>query len=191
MTAVAKDIDIPIELLRECFDYDPATGLFTWRKRPRSHFVSDHSWRIFFARYVGRPAGTHSNRGYLKLAFTFDDRRWMMHAHRAAWALMTGKWPKNEIDHINRIRDDNRFVNLRDATHAENQHNANKRRNNTSGFVGVVWRGDSQKWIAQIRINRQHYFLGHFDDPAEAHAAYLVAKKRLHPTAPIANEVAS
>lgn len=99
-------------------------------------------------------------------------------AHRLAWFYVTGNWPANQIDHINGVRDDNRFSNLREATNLQNAHNRKYNRNK-SGFQGV--RKENSKWLAEIKINYKAVRLGLFNTPEEAHCAYLIAKRQHHP----------
>ena len=93
---------------------------------------------------------------------------------------MTGKWPENDIDHINVARGDNRFSNLREATRSENLRNRGAQKNNTSGFKGVSWQKSSRKWDARINIHGKVVHLGYFDDPEDAYQAYCQAAKELH-----------
>lgn len=95
------------ERLRELLTYDPETGEFRWRYTRG-------------CRARGQIAGTVTCLGYLTIAI--DGRKYK--AHRLAWLHVHGEWPYPEIDHINRIKLDNRLVNLRRATRAEN--NANR-----------------------------------------------------------------
>src|SRR3546814_8274071 len=75
---------------------------------------------------------------------------------------MTGKWPRGEVDHRNGARDDNRWCNLRKATKAQNQANARRRRDNTSGVKGVTWNKARKKWVAQIQAGGKRMSLGGF-----------------------------
>ena len=177
--------EVPIDYLREALSYDPATGVLTWRERPRTHFLSDGNWRGWNKRYGGRMAGAGADREHRKVEITFMKKTIDLGAHRIAWAIVTGNWPLNEIDHINRVRDDNRWVNLREATDAEQCWNSGKHANNTSGFVGVSWHKPLHKWRTQIQANTRKRRLGYFPTPELAHAAYLEAKRRLHPFQPI------
>lgn len=85
------------------------------------------------------------------------------YAHRLAFLYMLGRWPIGEVDHINGAPDDNRWENLREATHQENGRNVKTAKNNTSGVKGVYWAKDKRKWTAQITISRKTYHLGRFD----------------------------
>jgi hypothetical protein len=87
---------------------------------------------------------------------------------------MTGQWPADEIDHANGRRADNRFNNLREATHEKNSQSQQARENST-GFPGVSKNGS--KFQAQIRVSGKRYHLGTFPTPELAHAAYLAAAK--------------
>lgn len=77
------------------------------------------------------------------------------------------------VDHINGDGLDNRRVNLRPATHADNMRNAQRRVDNTSGYKGVSW--NKHSWVAGIHFNRRRIYLGSFADPAEAARAYDAA----------------
>lgn len=105
----------------------------------------------------------------------------MYKAHRLAWLYITGQWPIDQIDHINGIRSDNRFCNLREIDLTGNSHQRNKPpKNNKSGFIGV-YLTRSGKFRAQIGYLRTNIAIGVFDTPEQAHAAYLEAKKKYHP----------
>jgi len=81
-------------------------------------------------------------------------------SHRLAWLLHNGEWPKQQIDHINGNRIDNRIVNLRDVNCAENNRNRPIAKNNNSGHVGVSWDKDKNKWKAYIDIAGKTKTLG-------------------------------
>ncbi len=149
---------ITTERLREVLAYDPDTGVFTWRvARGRQS--------------AGAVAGSLNGSGYLLIRI---DRR-SYPAHRLAFVYMTGAWPENEIDHMNLDRADNRFENLREATHSQNMANGRRRSNNTSGLKGAHWRKRNRRWQAQIRVAGRKKHLGYFDTPEEANAAYREA----------------
>jgi HNH endonuclease len=107
------------ERLKELLSYDPATGIFAWKTR-RNQLSG-----------IGQQAGTIHARGYRKIII--DGRSYW--ASRLAWLYMTGRWPKSEIDHKNRIRLDDRFSNLREATPQQNSFN--RVRKNTTGVPNV------------------------------------------------------
>lgn len=99
--------------------------------------------------------------------------------HRLVWLITTGAWPKDEIDHIDGDRRNNRAANLRDVSMAGNAQNRN-RPQGKNPYLGVSWDCETKKWRAGIRLNGRRMHLGRFDDPAEAHRAYLAAKAKLH-----------
>lgn len=103
-------------------------------------------------------------------------------AHRVAWLLVHGDWPKGHLDHINGDRADNRMANLREATHAENLHNRGRNKNNTSGYKGVSLHRSTGKWDARIMVNRKQVYLGIYETQEDAHAAYTSAAAKLHGT---------
>jgi len=125
---------------------------------------------------VGDIAGSMMSHGYRRICI--DNRVYL--AHRLAWLYMTGEWPKHQIDHINGNKNDNRHVNLREATNSENMRNTGKRSDNSSGFKGVYWNSEKMRWSAQISYNGRHKSLGTFDTAEEAHVAYRSASEKLH-----------
>lgn len=149
--------------LRELLHYDPETGFFTRALtttgiRPK----------------VGDVAGGVNCRGYWQIRI--DGERYK--AHRLAWLYMTGDWPKEQIDHINMDRSDNRFANLREATNIQNCANQRRPVNNTSGLKGVCWNKRLSKWKSQIRVNGKLHHLGYFDTAEAAHESYIDAAKK-------------
>jgi hypothetical protein len=89
--------------------------------------------------------------------------------------------PEIQIDHANRCTlDCRRSANLRIATHAQNQFNRIKHRDNTSGYKGVNWNCRSKKWTARISANRHRVFLGAFDSPEDGFVAYCKAAEEFH-----------
>lgn len=162
------------KLLRELFDYEPETGALHWRHRHVSmfsncgiqpaHYVRDR-WN---SKNAGKPAlTTMLHNGYL-FGRLFDRA---VRAHHVIWAIMTGEWPTKQIDHLNGIRSDNRWANLRHVEPVENSHNLCRSRRNTSGRVGVARAG--RGWQAYINRDRKRVSLGcfaTFDEGAEARA---------------------
>lgn len=150
--------------LREVFHYDPNTGVFT---RNICHN----------AKHVGRVNGARHQSGYLK--FRVDGHRY--YAHRLAWLYSYGVWPSGEIDHINGVKDDNRIVNLREATHAQNCENRRSRsEKTTSRYTGVHWSKDRQLWATSLCVGGRVIRLGCFESEEAAYEAYLAAKSKHH-----------
>lgn len=125
----------------------------------------------------GKPITNKNAAGYLVVWVN----KKLLRVHRIIWYMMTGQWPSKQIDHINGNRSDNRWCNLREVTHTENQQNQKKpSKNNKSGYLGVSWCTQKLKWRANLYINSKQTHLGFFDDPKEAHECYLTAKKTHH-----------
>jgi hypothetical protein len=157
-------------IVRELLHYDPEMGVFTWRERDQQWFGSDGACKAWNEQFAGKQnSGGHRQIRILGRAYL---------VHRLAWLYQTGAWPPDEIDHINRNPKDNRWSNLRLASHAENQRNTNARANNTSGFKGVS--RNYEKWVAQIRVDGKRMHLGTFMTPEGASLAYRWAAERYH-----------
>jgi hypothetical protein len=152
------------ERLKELLHYDVETGIFTWAVK-RCNVQK------------GDVAGTPRNASYVQIRV--DGSAYL--AHRLAWLYVHGVWPKNEIDHINGIRSDNKIKNIREATRVQNGQNERKaRRGARSGYLGAAWSERSKKWIARISVDGKQIYLGRFQDPGSAHAAYVSAKRKFH-----------
>lgn len=162
MARVHRRTNLTAERLREILHYDPETGVFTWAVR--------------IARCVqqGWVAGGVSNFGYRIIRV--DKITYV--GHRLAWLYMTGEWPTDEIDHRNGIRDDNRWVNLREATAKQNRENRNKAPSNTSGVRGVTWDKARGKWHPLIKHHGKMIHLGRFDSFDDAVAARKNAEQQ-------------
>ena len=150
------------KLLRQLLKYEPETGKLFWRTR-----------------FNGREAFTYTDKGYRRGA-VFGR---MLRAHRVAWAIYYGEWPKDEIDHINGDKSDNRICNLRDVNRAENTHNLPLSPRNKTGHVGLFFDKKRQKWQSRIMVGGSHKHLGYFSTKPEAIAARQAAQKILgyHP----------
>jgi hypothetical protein len=88
--------------------------------------------------------------------------------------------PSNmDVDHINMDRLDCRRSNLRVCTRSENMANRPPYKNNKTGFKGVRWMADRNKYRAEIRHQKKQQHLGNFDDPVDAAKAYDKAAREL------------
>lgn len=152
------------EWLREHLSYDVETGIFLWRAKPKPTYD------------ISKPAGSLTYAGYLNISI----KRRLYKAHRLAWLYVTGEWPKHQIDHVNGVRHDNRFVNLRDVTNSVNNQNLRAPQQGSSGYLGVSFSKRNGKWRSAIWVNKKHVYLGEFKTPEEAHERYLTAKRELH-----------
>jgi hypothetical protein len=144
---------LTVEELKKYVTYDPITG----------YFLSNG------VRYSNRKAGErvgtkHKTKGYRYLVVKGKTYR----EQRAAFLFMTGSWPVNQVDHINNIKDDNRWCNLRDVTPTVNCQNRGLFKSNTSGFKGVVWNKQCKKWQVLCRVDSKQHYLGLFDSLDEA-----------------------
>ncbi len=148
--------------VRELLDYDPITGYFT-HKIKRSG--------VSCGSIAGSPSGT----GYTYI--NVDGKKYG--AHRLAFLHVSGQFPPMHVDHINGIRSDNRFDNLRHADIVlNNQNRRHIRADNSSGFMGVSKKG--RKWRARIVADNHETSLGVFHTKDAAYASYLTAKRNLH-----------
>lgn len=171
---------LTVEQLRALLHYDPDTGFFRWREG------IDH-WRAGLPAgtlYKQRPSGP--SRVAIGIGTTSENkykvigvRKRVYRAHRLAWLYIYGEWPDGEIDHINGDPTDNRIVNLRVATLAENSRNRGLRADNTSGIKGVSWSKKSNRWLAHLGHNGKLLHLGLFDTIEEAKAVREEAARRL------------
>lgn len=165
-----------LDVLHSLLIYEPEEGKFYWKSRPQSMFPSARMANTWNSRYANKEAFTAVNAQGYKAGKIFDTN---CKAHRIAWKMTHGVEPPELIDHINGDRIDNRISNLRPATYSENRINTRGARG-ASGFKGVIWSAQRDKWIAEIKANGVRKYLGSFENPEEASAAYKTAAKCLH-----------
>ena len=154
--------------LMEVMDCDPEIGEFTWRLQPGSR--SD---------LVGKRAGYNGPKGYRSI--WIDGEGYLV--HRLIWLYVHGKFPPDQIDHINMKRSDNRIENLREATPQQNMRNKKAERNSKYGvgLKGAQWNHRDKRWVAQAALdNGKTTHLGTFHTEEEAHEAYCEAAKKCH-----------
>ena len=129
-----------------------------------------------FSRKNGKKFGSRMPRGYL----VGKIRGKTYYLHRLAWLYVYGRWPQNEIDHINGIKDDNRICNLREASRSQNLVNKGPQRNNKNGLKGVHWNVRQRKWKVSLSFNKRRINLGSFKNLEDAVEAYKIAAVQYH-----------
>ena len=154
-----EDKPLTLRRLRELLHYDPDTGNFTWK-------VSRRKVK------AGAIAGS-KERKYLRIGI--DGAKYS--AHRLAWYYVHQEWPPDDIDH-EKDRTDNRIANLRSATRQQNNANRSIASNNKTGFKGVCFDKNRNKYQATIMVDGKTRYLGRFDKPEQAHAAYCGAAEK-------------
>lgn len=148
------------EFLRSVLSFNRSTGVFVWNGGKRA----------------GREAGYIHSQGYRQI--TINGKPY--YAHRLAWLYETGSEPATEIDHIDGNRLNNRICNLREVAAGGNQHNQrNPQARGSSGFLGVSMKRG--RFRAAIKVSGKTVHIGTFDTAEQAHSAYVVEKRRLHP----------
>ena len=151
--------DVNSESIKQILNYDKDTGIFTYavdmpagkkKKGDEAGYVDAYGYR-----------GIGINCKHYKI-------------HRLAWLYHYGEWPKNQIDHRDKNRLNNRIDNLRDVTTAINSTNMKKHKNNTSSVTGVYWSNYFERWVAIIHVKRKVKHLGifkEFNDAVKARKA--------------------
>lgn len=153
--------------LKNLLHYDPDTGVFTW-KNPAGTKTKP-----------GDIAGCASKHLGYRYITVLNKRRL---AHRLAWVYMTGRWPEDQIDHINGERDDNRWVNLREADQSQQCGNSALRSDNKAGARGVYWCKEKRKWAVDLQYQGRRYRLGRYTDFEEATELSELARQMFYET---------
>lgn len=156
---MAKFKPLPINDLKERVLYDPVEGLF-------------------YSKIDGKQIGFKDNHGSIIICPWFRGRRFQ--AHRIAWAFTHSDPLDLYIDHINGDRSDNRIVNLRLATHSQNNHNMGIPDRNTSGFKGVSFSNSKGLWEAKVKKNGKTYHFGRHKTKELASVAAMKGRAILH-----------
>lgn len=161
------------DYLRQRLDYDPATGILTWRARCADEFTSkprysaERQANTWNGKNAGKPAlASLTANGYLHGAIDYASYL----AHRVIWKHVTGV-DADDIDHINGVRTNNRFSNLRSCSRSDNMRNRHRSSNNTSGATGVHLDAPSGLWYAQMALDGRLLYLGRYSVFEDAVAA--------------------
>lgn len=153
--------DLSPDWLREKFGYDPEKGRLTKAKS-------------------GKPIGWLHRTGYRYVTILGHHYK----EHRLIWLHVYGEWPKDQLDHIDGVRSNNRVDNLRDVDGSRNQWNkSGPNSNNSTGFLGVHFDARCKRFAAGIKVRGRRAHLGYFDTPQAASDAYQDAKVRLRTNA--------
>lgn len=167
------------EYLRQILDYAPDTGELKWLRRTPEMFGGCAPARCaewFNANMAGKPAGGIGHKGYRTLEIS--GRHFL--ASRVCWAITHGRWPPDQIDHINCIRSDDRLCNLREATAYQNARNKAAGSKNSTGVKGVHFERGKNKYVAQVKLDGRYVFRRRFKTINEAAAAYAEAARHHH-----------
>jgi hypothetical protein len=153
---------INVKDISSYLDYDLKTGIFVWKVKTKTSNSGD-------------VAGNANWRGYVSIWIAGKQ----YYAHRLAWAFCNGSWPIGDIDHINEDKSDNRISNLRVASRSENMFNRSCNKNNTSGMKGVVFCKATNRWRAQMMVNKKSVNIGRFKTKEAAANAYMFKAKEI------------
>ena len=153
-------------LLKSLVHYDPETGVMTWLPRKEKFWNAQHA---------GKALSYVNDSGYMEVCITINKIQRYYFLHRLAWLYIYGEFPNGPLDHINRIKSDNRITNLRVADATKNGHNVKSYSTNKSGVKGVSWSKAAKKWRAVLVFNKKYMHLGVFDTIDDAEAAYIAA----------------
>ena len=149
--------------LKELITYDKNTGIFKWNKTRKGC-------------KKGSICGSINGRGYHEIKI--NGKRFL--SHRLAFLYEYGRFPKNEIDHIDHNILNNKFDNLREVSKLENARNQKIHKSNNSGVCGVRFRESRKRWIAEINVNGKTQHIGSFTSKEEAIKARKETEQKLN-----------
>lgn len=167
-----KNNPIDVDLMRSVLDYDPDTGILTWKERE----ANSKEDKIFNSRWANKRAGScgackkRPHYTTRRLCFSRNGKKKKFMEHRVIWCIYYGSdIPEGmQIDHVNGDSCDNRINNLRLVNNADNAKNQSIRYNSTSGVLGVNFSKREQRWKARIMVNRRAIYLGTFTNKEDA-----------------------
>jgi hypothetical protein len=151
--------------LKQLLTYDADTGEFTWLVDINNKTTT------------GNRAGSQRKDGYRELCINY--KRYL--EHRLAWLYTHGTMPTDYIDHIDRDPSNNRINNLRVATQSQNMTNSTKRKDNSTGVIGVSFNKNANKYYAYIWLNKKRISLGYHNTIEEARVVRREAELKYHP----------
>lgn len=139
---------------------DVGNGLISMIDDIDYDMISCYNW----SSYKSKTTGT-----YIPITRIVKNGKW---ATIRMHSLIVGDVDKYDVDHINHNTLDNRRSNLRLCSRSENLMNRRMFRNNISGYKGVSFNTQHNKWMAKVVFNKHQYFCGYFDNPEDASVAY-------------------
>jgi hypothetical protein len=164
-------------------EFDRMVAEFGSRQELWKHLFSYREGELFWiasrgtAKAGGLAGNGTSGCGYWKVKlFSKNHNR-----SRIVWELHYGDLVgETEVDHIDFNRQNDKIENLRACTSAENSQHQGLRSNSTSGFIGVSWHKQSERWHACIQVAGKRIPLGGFSTAEEAAKAYDAAALKYH-----------
>lgn len=160
-----KNIILNQILIKELLDYDKETGLLYWKFRDFKWFEdgktnsAEQNFKTWNSRFATKEALGSLSFGYKHGSIFTKDYR----AHRIIWLWMTGEWPKEDIDHINGIRSDNRWKNLRHVSRRENIKNSKIRVDNSTGYPGISLDTINKRLVCSIFTEDGYKYIGSYN----------------------------
>ena len=159
------------DYINEAIAYEPEGGIFLWRPdRPAHHFDSEHDYDDYLDNYAGEPVRMmKSGLGYKSIYLM----RGRYYAHVVTYVCMSGNYPPKgtHMDHKDRNPKNNRWSNLRPVSSSTNCRNRGVRKDNTTGYTGVSYAKNFDKYRAQVFADGKNQSLGYHDTIEEASAA--------------------
>jgi len=146
-----------LDNLHDVLSYDPETGEFTWKVSP--------AYNIPAGSRAGCP-NPQNGHAYIRIGGKAYG------AHRVAWFMTYGEWPREYVDHIDGNPLNNRIANLREASHKDNCRN---RKGMRQGLKGAYLRRKDGWYVAKIRVDGRLIHIGCFPTERQAHEAYVAA----------------
>lgn len=151
-TKTSKE-DLTQELVAKVLKYDALLGTLLWISNLHSKRVIPNG-RAGYLKKSGY-------RGITLFGVTYLE-------HHLIWFIAHGFWPADQLDHINQVRDDNRIINLREVTKAENARNRSRNPNSKLGEHGIWFNQRTNKYVAEITLNGKKVYQKSFDNIDEA-----------------------
>lgn len=171
-----------INYLRECFKYSGDDGVLYWRSdRPIKHFATEAGYKIYMARYAGRPCGSSSQtttskkrdrgvKGHEVLTLSMNvpwvDYPLRLYVHHIVWALGYGEWPSKALIHIDGNTKNNKLENLSESDRYENK----------SGTSGVYYCKRKKRWKVAFSVDGVNRSFGSYKTIGEAIRAEAKAR---------------
>ena len=141
--------------------------------RLTANYTYDRDAGHVFNNKMGKPALRPTGRGYLTVSVRLNvKKQYKAKAHHAVWFFEYGEWPTSCMDHIDGVKTNNHYTNLRLVTQRENLQAYYKGIKSSSSYQGVGWNKAVKKWQGYIKVENTSKYLGIFPCELEAARAY-------------------